>query len=156
NDRAYCETCAAIASVMWSWRMLLASGDGQYADLIERTLFNGFLSGLSLDASTFFYVNPLLNGGLPEVIGRGGHERRPWYLVACCPPNVMRLLGSIAQYLASVDANGVQIHQYFAGAIATPDVELRVETEYPWHGSVQLSVVRTPAQPWTLSLRVPA
>src|SRR5205085_11217319 len=126
------ETCAAIASVMWSWRMLLATGDGQYADLIERTLFNGFLSGVSIDAATFFYVNPLLSNGQGEVIGRGGHERRPWYLVACCPPNVMRLLGALPQYCASVDGRGVQVHQYVAGVVSTPAVALRMATEYPW------------------------
>ena len=155
NDRAYCETCAAIASIMWSWRMLLATGQGQYADLIERTLFNGFLSGIALDGERFFYVNPLLSNGLGEVIGRGGHERRPWYLVACCPPNVMRLLGSLPQYCASSDARGVQLHQYVAGSVSVGAVELRLDTEYPWQGAVALTVERTAAEPWTLSLRRP-
>jgi uncharacterized protein len=156
NDRAYCETCAAIASIMWSWRMLLATGDGQYADLIERTLFNGFLSGISLDGERYFYVNPLLSDSLGEVIGRGGHERRPWYLVACCPPNVMRLLGSVGQHLVTQDEAGIQVHQYFGGSVATDDVELSLTTEYPWSGSIALTVRRTSAKPWTLSLRRPA
>jgi DUF1680 family protein len=156
NDRAYCETCAAIASIMWSWRMLLATGDGQYADLIERTLFNGFLSGISLDGERYFYVNPLLSDGLDEVIGRGGHERRPWNLVACCPPNVMRLLGSVGQYLATQDEAGIQVHQYFGGSVTTEDVELSLATDYPWSGSIVVTVLRTPAEPWRLSLRRPA
>ncbi len=135
--------------------MLLATGQGQYADLIERTLFNGFLSGIALDGERFFYVNPLLSNGLGEVIGRGGHERRPWYLVACCPPNVMRLLGSLPQYCASSDARGVQLHQYVAGSVSVGAVELRLDTEYPWQGAVALTVERTAAEPWTLSLRRP-
>jgi uncharacterized protein len=86
-DRAYTKTCAAIASVHLNWRLLLATGESRYADLIERTLFNAFLPGVSLDGFHFFYVNPL------QV--RRGHDRRPWYYVACCPPNIMRLLGSL-------------------------------------------------------------
>jgi DUF1680 family protein len=160
NDRAYNETCAAIASIMWSWRMLLATGDGQHADLIERTLYNGFLSGMSLDGLRYFYVNPLASPGRPEVIGRGGHERREWYYVACCPPNVMRLIGSLGGYLASSNVDGVQLHQYTpltlsvdldAGAIA-----LRVDTNFPWDGHVAVSIERSPSEAWTLRLRLPA
>jgi DUF1680 family protein len=141
---------------MWSWRMLLATGQAQYADLIERTLFNGFLSGFSLDGTRFFYVNPLLSPGRPEVLGRGGHERREWYYVACCPPNVMRLIGSLGQYLATTDARGVHIQQYAAAEISTPDVELHVDTEYPWHPHVTVTIRRTPNRRWELRLRVPA
>lgn len=156
NDRAYAETCAAIASIMWNWRMLLATGAAQYADLIERTLFNGFLSGMSLDGLRFFYVNPLLSPGRPEVLGRGGHERREWYYVACCPPNVMRIIATLGQYLATRDERGVQIHQYAPASISTDDVSLRIETDYPWHGRVSVHVERTPSAPWQLRLRVPA
>jgi DUF1680 family protein len=156
NDRAYCETCAAIASIMWSWRMLLATGQGQYGDLIERTLFNGFLSGVSLDGERFFYVNPLLSYGRPELIGRGGHERREWYYVACCPPNVMRLLGSLGGYVASSSDDGVQLHQYVSGTVDLGNVALRVETSYPWDGRVAITVMRTPSTAWTLRLRRPA
>jgi DUF1680 family protein len=86
-DRCYCETCAAIGSVMWNWRMLLVTGEGRFADLIERQLYNGILSGLALDGQNFFYMNPLLS--------RGSYSRQPWYTVAC-PPNLMRLLASLA------------------------------------------------------------
>jgi len=160
NDRAYNETCAAIASIMWSWRMLLATGDGQYADLIERTLYNGFLSGMSLDGQRYFYVNPLASPGRPEVIGRGGHERREWYYVACCPPNVMRLIGSLGGYLASHDADGIQVHQYAACVLSTEiganTVTLRVDTNYPWDGHIGVSIEASPAEAWTLSLRIPS
>jgi DUF1680 family protein len=157
NDRAYAETCAAIASVMWSWRMLLATGEAKYTDLIERTLFNGFLSGLSLDGARYFYVNPLASPGRPEVLGRGGHERREWYFVACCPPNVMRTIATLGQYLATRDAEGgVQIHQYAPATITAGDATVRVETKYPWDGRVAIRVERSPSGPWQLRLRVPA
>ncbi len=86
DESSYCETCAAIASVMWNWRMLLITGEARYADLIERTLYNAFLSGVSLDGKSFFYVNPL---SVKE-----SHTRQPWFRCACCPPNVMRLIAS--------------------------------------------------------------
>jgi DUF1680 family protein len=152
NDRCYCETCAAIASIMWNWRMLLATGESRFADLIERTLYNGFLSGVSLDGRAFFYVNPLLS--------QGGIERTGWYHCACCPPNVMRLIASLGHYFATADATGLQIHQYGA---ATIDVELepgrrvalRMETDYPWQGGVRLTVQHTEDLPWRLDLRLP-
>src|SRR6516164_2494432 len=137
NDLAYCETCAAIASIMWNWRMLLATGESRFADLIERTLYNGFLSGVSLTGNTFFYVNPLLSRGEEEVVGRGVIERQPWFLVACCPPNVMRTLASLGEYIASRAADGVQIHQYLPATICPqPDIRLRMVTDYPWSGSI--------------------
>jgi len=161
TERAYCETCAAIASIMWSWRLLLATGEARFADLIERTLYNGFLSGLALDGQRFFYVNPLLSHGRPEVVGRGVVERQPWFLVACCPPNVMRLLGSLDHYLATIDADGrgIQVHQYAPSVIAVDlaagAVELRVATDYPWQGRVEITVDRAPSGPWSLQLRRP-
>jgi uncharacterized protein len=152
NDQCYCETCAAIASVMWNWRMLLATGGAEYADVLEQTLYNGFLSGLSQDGRNFFYINPLLS--------RGGYQRAEWYVTACCPPNIMRTIASIEHYLATSDPDGVQIHLYHAAAIqADPetgrDVGLRLETNYPWEGQVKVVITETSAAPWTLSLRIP-
>ena len=152
-DRAYCETCAAIASIMWNWRMLLVTGESRFADLIERTLYNGFLAGLSLDGGSFFYSNPLQS--------RGGHARHAWNPVACCPPNIMRLLASLHHYLATTSDGGVQLHQYASSTIravcpAGGPVELAVETDYPWSGSVTVEVVACGDAEWTLSLRVPA
>lgn len=152
-DRAYCETCAAIASIMWNWRMLLVTGESRFADLIERTLYNGFLAGLSLDGGSFFYANPLQS--------RGGHARHSWNPVACCPPNIMRLLASLHHYLATTSDGGVQLHQYATSTIravcpAAGPVELAVETGYPWSGSVTVEVVACGDAEWTLSLRVPA
>ena len=146
-DRAYCETCAAIASIMWNWRMLLVTGEARFADLLERTLYNGFMSGLSLDGKTFFYVNPLRSPG--------GHGRHEWDRVACCPPNIMRLLASLHHYLATSSDEGVQLHQYAQATIRAGDVELRVDTEYPWDGKIVIEVVESPDADWTLSLRIP-
>jgi DUF1680 family protein len=147
-DRAYCETCAAIASIMWNWRLLLVTGESRFADLIERTLYNGFLSGISLDGRSFFYVNPLHS--------RGGHDRHAWNPVACCPPNIMRLLASLHHYLATTSDAGIQLHQYASSTIHAGSVELRVTTDYPWHGRVEVEVVDADEHEWTLSLRVPA
>ena len=152
-DRAYCETCAAIASIMWNWRLLLVTGESRFADLLERTLYNGFLAGHSLDGTSFFYSNPLQS--------RSGHHRHQWNPVACCPPNIMRLLASLHHYLATVTDAGLQLHLYAASSVRAemPEagpVELRIETDYPWSGTVAVEVVASPDAPWTLSLRVPA
>jgi uncharacterized protein len=164
-DRAYCETCAAIASVMWSWRLLLATGEARYADLIERTLYNGFAAGLSLDGRSYYYTNPLhVRSGHETQSSQGSGtaaRREPWYTCACCPPNIMRLISSLGHYLATTDDDGVQIHQYVAGTVRTgatdgPAATLRVRTDYPWSGSVQIDVEETADEEWALSLRTPA
>ena len=103
-DRAYAETCAAIASVMLAWRLLLATGDPACADVIERTILNGVMSGVSATGTEFFYVNPLqrrTNGAAASAVSPGDGRRQPWFPCACCPPNVMRTLSSWPQYLAT-------------------------------------------------------
>ena len=161
NERAYCETCAAIASVQWSWRMALLTGEARYSDLIERTLFNGFLAGVSLDGERWLYVNPLqVRDGHTDPGGDQSARRTRWFKCACCPPNVMRLMASLEHYLASADAGGLQIHQYvsgrYAGDLGGTPVAVTAETDYPWQGTIALTVEESPAdRPWTLSLRVP-
>jgi DUF1680 family protein len=159
-DRAYSETCAAIASVMLAWRLLLATGDPDCADVIERTAFNGVLPGLSLDGTSFFYVNTLQRRtDRADEDDRSG-SRKPWFACACCPPNVMRFLASWPQLLATGDETGVQVHQYATAAIETrvagETVRIETATSYPWEGGVSVTVAETPAVPWTLSLRIPA
>jgi uncharacterized protein len=160
-DRCYGETCAAIASIMWNWRMLLATGEARFADLLERTLYNAFLVGLSQDGEDFSYVNPLqVREGHRDPIERGA-RRQPWYRVACCPPNVMRLLASLEHYLATADAAGIQLHQYAPGLVASDrpragSIALAIDTRYPWSGRVAARVADTPAGPWELRLRIPA
>ena len=154
-DRCYGETCAAIASLMWNWRLLLLTGEARHADLFERTLYNGFIAGLALDGHGYSYVNPLHVRDEHRDPGELGARRRPWYACACCPPNVMRLLASLQHYLASADPGGLQVHQYATGRIRGGAVELAVTTDYPWDGRVELVVDETGEEPWTLSLRVP-
>ncbi len=151
-DRCYCETCAAIGSLMWNWRMLLVTGEGRFADLLERTLYNGILSGLALDGGHFFYMNPLLS--------RGGYAREEWYPVACCPPNLMRLLASLAQYFLTRDDTGLQVHLYNTATInaelaSGQPVVMSMQTDYPWQGKVRLSIEQAGGLSWQLRLRVP-
>jgi uncharacterized protein len=158
-DRAYAETCAAIASVLLGWRLLLATGEAGYADAIERAIYNGVLSGISLTGTRFFYVNPLQRRTHHAYEPPGHGERAPWYPCACCPPNLMRLLSSWEQYVATSDDSGIQLHQYATSEIraevAGGTARLSVHTGYPWDGRVTVRVVEAPDRPWTLSLRVP-
>jgi DUF1680 family protein len=167
-DRAYSETCAGVASVMLGHRLLLATGDPLYADLVERTLFNVVATSPAADGRSFFYTNPLhqrVPGKVPDpdaASPRASSDlRAPWFDVSCCPTNVARTFASLGAYLATVDDDGLQLHQYAPAEIRTtlPDgsrVGLRVETTYPDNGAVRIHVLDGPARPWTLTLRVPA
>jgi hypothetical protein len=138
--------------MMWNWRLLLITGEAHYADLLERSLYNGFLSGISLDGQRYFYVNPLLS--------RGGIERPEWYGCACCPPNVMRQIAMLANYVATTRGDGLQIHQYIATTIEAElnderPLKVRVETNYPWQGQIRLIIEETDGSPWELAVRIP-
>jgi DUF1680 family protein len=160
NERSYCETCAAIASVMFSWRMLMITGESRYADLMERTLYNGFLGGISLDGQKYIYANPLQ---VREGHMAGGNDRdyarKAWFHCACCPPNVMRTLASLEHYVVLSSPERVLVHQFIPGvygaAVGDGQVSLRVETEYPWQGRVKIVTESTPGGSWALSVRVP-
>jgi DUF1680 family protein len=151
---AYAETCASIGSLMWNWRLLQVTGDAKYADLIEQTLYNGLISGLSLDGEHYFYTNPLTDDG--------EHRRQAWFGCACCPPNVARLLAQLSGYFYSVSDAAIWTHLYAAGAatVALPGdggtVTLKTETQYPWDGAIGITVESAPATPVTLHLRIPA
>jgi uncharacterized protein len=161
-DRAYAESCAAIGGAYWAWRMLLATGDPRYADAAERKLFNGFLAGVSLGGDEFFYVNPLhiRHDALADESRSPAHGRRPWFDVACCPPNIMRTLASLPGYLATTDDGGVQLHQYAPSSLTATvpggEARISVETEYPWDGLVRIRIDEAPEAQWSLSVRVPA
>ena len=168
-DRAYSETCAGVASVMLSWRLLLATGDPRYADLAERTLFNVVATSPSEDGRTFFYANTLhrrRRGTVPPLDAESPRAesslRAPWFAVSCCPTNVARTLAALPAYLATADDGGIQLHQYADAEIATSlagghDVALRVRTDYPSGGTVSVRIDRSSSDhPWTLSLRVPS
>lgn len=160
-DRAYAETCAAIASVMLSWRLLLATGESRFADLIERTAFNAVLPSLAFDGSHFFYANPLMRRSFAaEVVeGNATTRRAPWLDIPCCPPNLMRFLATFPDLAATASEQGLQLHQYVTGSVESPVkggvVQVMTSTAYPWSGDVEIAISRTVREPWTLSLRVP-
>ncbi|MGB6453257.1 MAG: beta-L-arabinofuranosidase domain-containing protein [Streptosporangiaceae bacterium] len=158
-DRAYNETCAAIASFHWAWRLLLATGDSKYAELMERLLYNGFGASVSADGQRFFYVNPLQRRDDHYENDDPG-RRREWFSCACCPPNIMRLIGSIGHYLATVAGDVLYLQQLAESRISAPlagdAIELAVTTRFPWDGSAELQVRRCPAVECGLALRVPA
>lgn len=145
-DRAYCESCAAVAVVMLGWRLLLLERDSGVADSIERALFNGVLAGVSLDGLAFHYVNPL------HV--RVAHERQSWFEIACCPPNLMRTFASLEQLVATIRDGNVEVHQFMASRLVDGDRALRIETDYPSSGRIRI-VVESGADEWSLLLRVP-
>ncbi|WP_105566566.1 glycoside hydrolase family 127 protein [Microbacterium halophytorum] len=170
QDRAYCETCAGIASIMVSWRLLLATGEVRYADLIERTMYNVVATSPSADGRAFFYANPLhqRTAGAdvrPDAVNprAEGGVRAPWFDVSCCPTNVARTLASWQTYAAFVDASGdteaLVVAQYAAGgidvALAAGSLRCDVSTAYPDDGSVRITVNEAPDAPVTLRLRVP-
>lgn len=166
-DRAYSETCAGVASIMFSWRLMLATGHAKYADLIERTLFNVIANSPDETGTAFFYANTLHQrrpGTVPATdvsCPRAQSSlRAPWYAVSCCPPNVARTLASLASYVATTDAAGLQVHQFTPAQIrcTLPDgrrIEVDIETAYPTQGTVRVIVANDSDQPWTLTLRVP-
>jgi len=169
-ERAYAETCAAVASIHVAWRLLLATGDESYADAIERTLYNSILSSPSWDGQEFFYVNTLqrrVPGIAPEPGGpsvrRTDGMRAAWFTTSCCPTNVARLLSSFGSMVATTSADGVQVHQYGSGVLTTDvpglgSVRLTVQTDYPVSGEVTVTVDEAPngdGVEWELSLRVP-
>lgn len=158
-DRAYSETCAAIGSIMLSHRLHLATGNARYADLAERTMFNVLATSPALDGRSFFYANPLHVRVPAEPptemnIAAEGGLRSPWFSVSCCPNNIARTLASLPAYLATTDASGVQIHHYASGLIRGGGLALRVETDYPWSGTVTVRVEE--GGPGTIALRVPS
>jgi DUF1680 family protein len=153
-DRAYGETCAAIASFQWNYRMLLATGRAKYADEMERVLYNGIAVATSEDGRHFFYSNPLqLRTGHDGSNEDAPSGRLSWYRCPCCPPNLARLMASLHSYVATSSPDGVQLHLYTPGTIHSGHGPIEVSTGYPWNGVVRVTVSQ--AGRWTLSLRVP-
>jgi DUF1680 family protein len=157
SDRAYAETCAAIASFHWNWRLLLATGRHRYADEMERVLYNAIAGSTALDGKHYFYSNPMqLRPGHDGSDEDAPSHRLSWYGCACCPPNLSRLLASLNGYAATTDASGVQVHLYSPATIRDGSVVLRVDTSYPWDGRIEVAVESAESiEPWTLALRVP-
>lgn len=155
NFRAYGESCAAIGNMMWNWRMLAVTGDAKYTDVIERALYNGINSGMSLDGTLYCYRNPLAFN--PST---GDKIRNPWYDVTCCPPNLERTFGSLPGYFYSTSSDGIYVHLYDNSELnwhLENGVDLKVvqKANYPWDGGVDIAV--TPAEPseFTFYVRIP-
>jgi len=166
NETAYAETCANIALVFFAHRMLQMEADGAYADVMERALYNGVLSGVSLDGKRFFYANPLT--AHPRAYAarpgddHGGHTdlvRQEWFGCACCPPNIARLLASLGQYVYAQKGDALFVHLYAGGGmnceIAGQRVVVQQRTEYPWQGKVLLEVAPGKPAEFTVALRIP-
>jgi uncharacterized protein len=155
NFTAYGESCAAIGNMMWNWRMLTATGEAKYADVIERALYNGINSGMSLDGTLYCYRNPL------AFDPSGGDQiRNPWYDTTCCPPNLERTFASLPGYFYSTNKDGLYVHLYDNSRLdwrLEDGTGLKVvqKTNFPWDGSVDITV--SPAKPaeFTLNLRIP-
>ena len=166
NDTGYAETCAAIGLVLWAHRMLQFDGDGRYADILERALYNGVISGVSLDGKGFFYANPLdvipsRYESHPELfrIPVMWPRRQEWFACSCCPTNIARTLASLGQYVASIAGDTAYLHMYVGGdvslEIAGAQVKLTQQTEYPWEGSVRVEVQLDHPAEFALALRIP-
>jgi len=152
NLTAYNETCAAVANVFWNERLFLLHGDARYVDVLERTLYNGLLSGVSLDGTKFFYPNPLESDG--------SHQRSPWFGCACCPGNITRFLPSVPGYVYAQAGDTIYVNLYAGG---TADfklqngrtVKITQETRYPWDGAVKMTVAPNRRAKFTVNLRIP-
>src|SRR6266700_4997660 len=155
NFTAYGESCAAIGNMMWNWRMLAATGEAKYADVIERALYNGINSGMSLDGTLYCYRNPL------SFDPSGGDQiRNPWYDTTCCPPNLERNFASLPGYLYSTSKDGLYLHLYENSRLdwhLEDGTGLKVEqkTNYPWDGAVEISLTPAKSSEFTFYLRIP-
>jgi len=151
NREAYTETCASVGNVLWNLRMFLMKGESKYIDVLERTLYNGLLSGVSFSGDRFFYQNPLES--------TGGYERSGWFDCACCPPNIARFLPSLSGYMYGQRDEEIFVNLYISSTasleVGGVPVTLTQETDYPWQGGISISV--DPRQPlrMTMALRLP-
>ena len=152
NHTAYCETCAAISNIYWNYRMFLATGEAKYMDVLERALYNGVISGVSLSGDKFFYDNPLES--------QGEHDRQRWFGCACCPGNITRFMASISGYTYATQASDIYVNLYIQGSAdlqtESGHVALTQTTDYPWNGTVTIKVDPEQAgSSFALRLRIP-
>ncbi len=151
NEQAYCETCASVGMVFWNQRMNALTGNAEYMDVLERSLYNGALDGLSLSGDRFFYGNPLAS--------RGQHQRREWFGTACCPANIARLVASLGNYIYAYSDNAVFVNLYVGSNtsfnLKNGVVGLKMETNYPWEGKVKINIDPVKKSAFSLQLRLP-
>lgn len=151
NEQAYCETCASVGMVFWNQRMNALTGESKYMDVLERSLYNGALDGLSLSGDRFFYGNPLAS--------RGQHSRREWFGTACCPANIARLVASLGDYIYARNDNGIWINLFVGSEtkqrFGKTDVVIKQQTNYPWDGKVKLNIDPVKKSKFKVYIRVP-
>ena len=151
NETAYCETCAGIANVLWNQRMFLMQGDSRYIDVLERTLYNNVLSGVSMEGDRFFYPNPLESDGQ--------HRRSEWFACACCPSNICRFIPSVPGYIYAFDQQSIYINLFISSRTdikqGMSDVSVNINTGFPWKGDVDIHVDPLIPEQFSLKLRVP-
>ena len=151
NMSAYCETCAAIGNVYVNYRLFLLHGDSKYYDVLERTLYNGLISGVSLEGNGFFYPNPL------ESMGQ--HQRQPWFGCACCPSNICRFIPSLPGYIYAVKDKNVYVNLFLSNksnlTVGGKKVALSQTTEYPWNGDITVNVDQNAAGQFAMKIRIP-
>ncbi|MHA1304637.1 MAG: glycoside hydrolase family 127 protein, partial [Candidatus Heimdallarchaeaceae archaeon] len=153
NRYAYCETCAAISSVFWSWEMLLNTGKAHFADLMEWQLYNAVLVGMSLNGKRYFYRNPIESNG--------NYERKEWFRTACCPSNISRTLAKVGEYIYSHKDNSLWIHQYISNETKFSleeqnQIDCKIGSELPWKGKVKIELELQNPEDFTLHLRIPS
>ncbi|MDL2241832.1 glycoside hydrolase family 127 protein [Bacteroidales bacterium OttesenSCG-928-L03] len=158
NKTAYCETCAAIGNVYWNHRLFLLHGEAKYYDVLERSLYNGLIAGVSLDGGNFFYPNPLESDGIYK-FNQGACHRQPWFGCACCPSNISRFIPSLPGYVYAVKDNDVYVNLYMSNtseiAIGKKKLTLKQTGNYPWDGNIQIEVLPQKKQQFALKLRIP-
>jgi len=156
----YNETCAAQANILWNHRLFLLTGEAKYIDILERSLYNGFLAGIGLDGKSFFYVNPLASDGHYRFNRDGAMTRQPWFQTSCCPTNIVRLLPSLSGYIYAVRGQDLYVNLYIASQgrvrLGESEITLIQSTDYPWDGTVQLDVSVPQPKTFTLKLRIPS
>ena len=158
NLTAYNETCAAIANVYWNHRLFLMHGDAKYYDVLERSLYNGLISGVSMDGGTFFYPNPLESDGEYK-FSQGACHRQPWFGCACCPSNISRFIPSLPGYVYAIKERDVYLNLFMSNTtnlrVEGKNVSLKQTTTYPWDGDVQVEVTKASGNPFNMMIRIP-
>lgn len=160
NLTSYNETCAAIGGIFWNHRMFLLTGQSKYYDIVERTLYNGFLSGVSLDGMAFFYVNPLASDNAFGFNSEGSLTRQPWFDCSCCPTNVVRLMPSLPEYIYAHKDDRLYVNLYINSQtqleLPGGPVTIAQESHYPWDGTIKITLTPEQSSTFTLLLRLPS
>ncbi len=145
GEYAYCETCAAIGSLLWNWQMQLATKDPKYADFYEWQLYNAVITGFGVDGTTYLYRNPL--------ISKGTIQRESWYGVPCCPSNLSRTIAELPGKIAISDETSLLINQYIGCTLETNQAKLKMNSSFPWKGDVSIKI--EPKSEFMLNIRIP-